>query len=101
MNVLFVCTYGEQRSVKAARLYEAAHPEDEVKTAGTAFSARTPVTHAAIGWADHVVVMEERHAADITARDDDADVIVLGVSEGASRDDVEDAMREACSFYER
>ena len=57
MNILFVCTAGQQRSPTAAAMYADTH---NTRYAG-AFSVANPLRCADVAWADVVVCMRERH----------------------------------------
>jgi predicted protein tyrosine phosphatase len=58
-RILFVCTANVDRSRTAHELY-AEDPRYEVRSAGTAAFATTPMTRELLLWADRVFVMNER-----------------------------------------
>lgn len=60
MKLLFVCSYGLQRSPTAAELWGRLHPGDEADYIGV-FSASPDEIVKRVEWADRVVVMEEEH----------------------------------------
>ena len=60
MNVLFVCSRNKWRSTTAETIYQN-HPIHQVRSAGTAASARIKITAKMINWADLIFVMEKRH----------------------------------------
>jgi len=60
MNILFVCSRNKWRSATAETIYQN-HPIHQVKSAGTATSARIKINAKMISWADLIFVMEKRH----------------------------------------
>ncbi|TCC94122.1 protein tyrosine phosphatase [Pedobacter frigiditerrae] len=60
MNVLFVCSRNKWRSATAETIYQN-HPIHQVRSAGTAASARIKINAKMINWADLIFVMEKRH----------------------------------------
>ncbi len=60
IKLLFICSRNKRRSLTAESIFES-HEFYEVKSAGTAKSARIKVTTGLIGWADVILVMEKRH----------------------------------------
>ena len=60
MNVLFICSRNQWRSRTAETIFKN-HGEHQVKSAGTAPSARIRVTAALLNWADMTYVMEDKH----------------------------------------
>lgn len=66
MNVLFVCSKNQWRSPTAEKIY-ARHSEINVRSAGTASSARRTVSRNDIAWADLIVAMEDKHASRMRA----------------------------------
>ncbi|WP_199141287.1 low molecular weight protein tyrosine phosphatase family protein [Pedobacter sp. ASV12] len=60
MNILFVCSRNKWRSATAETIYQN-HPVHQVRSAGTAQSARVKVNYKHINWADLIFVMEKRH----------------------------------------
>lgn len=67
MNILFVCSRNKWRSATAETLYKN-HPDHEVRSAGTAPSARIKINAKHIIWADAIFVMEKRHKQIISER---------------------------------
>jgi predicted protein tyrosine phosphatase len=70
VRILFVCTGNIDRSRTAEDLYRA-DPRYEVRSAGTASFAETPISRELLSWADRVFVMNERddgHASQIRLR---------------------------------
>lgn len=59
-KILFVCSYNQMRSCTAEKMYEG-FDGYEVKSAGTASSARVRVTPSHLEWADIIFVMEKEH----------------------------------------
>jgi predicted protein tyrosine phosphatase len=59
-KLLFVCTENRMRSLTAEKMYDG-FPGYEVNSAGTATTARTPVTQEHIDWAEMIFVMEPEH----------------------------------------
>ena len=69
-HILFVCTANIDRSRTAEDLYRD-DPRFEVRSAGTAPFATTPLTRELLEWADRVFVMsekEDRHQTQIKLR---------------------------------
>jgi predicted protein tyrosine phosphatase len=60
VNVLFVCTHNQARSVTAERLFRRI-PGLQVRSAGTADRARHQVVEDDLAWADLVIVFEPAH----------------------------------------
>ena len=60
MNILFVCSRNKWRSATAETMYKN-HPVHQVRSAGTALSARVKVSIRMVSWADLIFVMEKRH----------------------------------------
>lgn len=60
MNILFVCSRNQWRSKTAETLYKG-RQEHQVRSAGTAASARIKVSAKHILWADCIFVMEQKH----------------------------------------
>ncbi len=60
MKVLFVCSRNKIRSLTAERLLQDV-PGFQARSAGTATGARIRVTEGHVGWADAILVMEDRH----------------------------------------
>ena len=67
MNILFVCSRNKWRSATAETIYKN-HPGHEVRSAGTAPSARIKINAKHIIWADAIFVMEKRHKQIISER---------------------------------
>ncbi len=92
-HILFVCTANVDRSRTAEDLY-AEDPRYEVRSAGTAPFATTPLTRELMEWADRVFVMcerEDRHQTQIKLRfpGTDRPVIDLDVEDRWRRGDPE------------
>src|SRR5712692_11906152 len=90
-RILFVCTANVDRSRTAEDLYRD-DPRYEVRSAGTAPFATTPLTRDLLHWADRVFVMcerEDRHHTSIRLRFPELDrpVIDLDIEERWSRGD--------------
>lgn len=60
MNVLFVCSRNQWRSPTAEAIYKN-RQDIQVRSAGTAPSARIKLTAKMIAWADYIFVMEKKH----------------------------------------
>jgi predicted protein tyrosine phosphatase len=60
MNLLFVCSFGRDRSATAAGLYDG---QDGIKAkhAGVSRHAYTPLTGEKVRWADTVIVFTRQH----------------------------------------
>ncbi|ARS41710.1 protein tyrosine phosphatase [Sphingobacteriaceae bacterium GW460-11-11-14-LB5] len=67
MNILFICSRNKWRSATAENIYKS-HPEHEVRSAGTAPSARIKINAKLIIWADLIFVMEKKHKRRIIER---------------------------------
>ncbi len=61
-QLLFVCSRNQWRSPTAANLFKNSQLY-VAKSAGTSDKARIKLTANLINWADHIFVMEKRHAA--------------------------------------
>jgi predicted protein tyrosine phosphatase len=66
-NVLFVCSKNQWRSPTAEKIYSE-HPLLNVKSGGTASSARHSVNAADIKWADLIIVMEDKHKSHLVTK---------------------------------
>ena len=60
LKILFICSRNRRRSLTAETIFKT-EPAWEVRPAGTDDAARIKVTAGQLGWADVVVVMEQRH----------------------------------------
>jgi len=82
VNLLFVCSKNQWRSPTGEKTYQD-HPLVNVRSAGTASSARHQVTLADIRWADIILTMERKHAQRLRADYPEAlqfkDVVVLDI----------------------
>lgn len=82
MNILFICSRNQWRSPTAEEIYRK-HPGLNVRSAGTASSARVKVTGKLIDWADLIMVMEKRHKQQLYKQFPEAlaekEVIVLDI----------------------
>jgi predicted protein tyrosine phosphatase len=92
-RILFVCTGNIDRSRTAQDLYER-DPRYEVRSAGTAPFATTPVTRELLLWADRIFVMCERedgHESQIRLRFPDVrrPIVDLDIEDRWSRGDPE------------
>ncbi|MGM9476262.1 low molecular weight protein tyrosine phosphatase family protein [Pedobacter sp. GSP4] len=67
MIILFVCSRNQWRSATAETLYKN-HPYHQVRSAGTAASARVKINAKLIIWADLIFVMEKKHKQRINER---------------------------------
>ena len=67
MKILFVCSRNQWRSRTAETIF-AKHSKVEVKSAGTAASARIKVSNNLINWADYIMVMEQKHKTILAKR---------------------------------
>ena len=59
-KILFVCSRNRRRSLAAETIFQD-DPRWLVRSAGTEDGARIKVTAGHLGWADVIVVMEQRH----------------------------------------
>jgi protein-tyrosine phosphatase len=92
-RILFVCTGNIDRSRTAEDLYHD-DPRYEVRSAGTAPFATTPITRELLAWADRVFVMcerEDRHATQLRLRFPDVarPVVDLDIADLWRRGDAE------------
>jgi predicted protein tyrosine phosphatase len=92
-RILFVCTANVDRSRTAEDLF-ARDPRYEVRSAGTAAFATTPVTRELLLWADRIFVMnegEDGHVTNLRLRFPDVKrpMIDLDVSDRWARGDPE------------
>ena len=84
MNVLFVCTAGQQRSPTGVQVVKEFFPWHEAKFAGVHPFAEIPITREAVEWADIIFTMEKIHK-DMIAEEfpydllDRKKIVVLGV----------------------
>ncbi|QIL39253.1 protein tyrosine phosphatase [Pedobacter sp. HDW13] len=82
MNILFVCSRNKWRSATAETLYKN-HPDHDVRSAGTASSARIKINAKLILWADVIFVMEKKHKQILTERFEDEtlekEIIILNI----------------------
>jgi predicted protein tyrosine phosphatase len=60
MKILFVCSANIDRSPTAERIYSG-RSDLEVKSAGVADYAKTPISLELIQWADIILCMEKKH----------------------------------------
>lgn len=60
MNILFVCSRNQWRSRTAEDLFKN-NDQHQVRSAGTAPSARVRISEKLLQWADLILVMEKRH----------------------------------------
>jgi len=67
VKLLYVCSRNQWRSKTAESLFRG-RPGIEVRSAGTAASARVKVSQKLLDWADAVFVMERDHAAILRKR---------------------------------
>lgn len=67
MNILFICSRNKWRSATAETIYQN-HPDHQVRSAGTAPSARIKINAKLIIWADLIFVMEKKHKQRIIDR---------------------------------
>jgi predicted protein tyrosine phosphatase len=104
MNVLFICTYNQWRSLTAEKLFSG-RPGISVKSAGISQQARIRLTPAQLEWADLVFVMEERHLEYIRStfpgQAQKKRVICLNIPSGYRLNDPEliDILEEAVAAY--
>jgi len=81
-NYLFICSRNKWRSRTAEDIFQ--HLDEiNVRSAGTAQSARIKVNEKLINWADLIFVMEKEHKRRLTERFSqllhDKEIIVLGI----------------------
>lgn len=94
-HLLFICSGGLDRSPTAEDIINKESKEYEAKSCGLyPFFADNPLTKQALRWADQVIVMEQRHKADILEKfplfiQDKPDIIALDVSNEYVRDQTE------------
>lgn len=82
MKILFVCTANRLRSPTAEAVF-ADHPGIEARSAGLDAACPRPLSAQLVGWADRLLVMEQRHRKIIKRRFGEAlgdrPLIVLGI----------------------
>lgn len=66
IKVLFICSRNQWRSPTAEQLWRR-HPLVDARSAGTSPNARHHVSVTDIEWADHIVVMEQKHKSRLVA----------------------------------
>ena len=66
-RVLFICSMNQWRSPTAEQIFRK-HPLLSVRSAGTSSNARRSVSDEDIGWADVILVMEEKHKSRLKAQ---------------------------------
>jgi predicted protein tyrosine phosphatase len=64
VQLLFVCSRNQWRSPTAEMMFRDSDSY-VARSAGTSPSAKTKVTPGHIGWADHILVMEDKHKAQL------------------------------------
>lgn len=67
IRILFVCSKNQWRSPTAEQVFRP-EPGLQVRSAGTARSARHTISVADIRWADIILVMEDKHRARLRAQ---------------------------------
>ncbi|SHG41337.1 low molecular weight protein tyrosine phosphatase family protein [Massilia sp. CF038] len=67
MNVLFICSKNQWRSPTAEQMFRR-RPGLSVRSAGTSAGARRTVSEHDIGWAEVILVMEEKHKSRLKAQ---------------------------------
>ncbi len=84
MNILFVCSRNQWRSPTAEAIYRNTNGLN-VRSAGTASSARRKITEKDILWADMIFVMEKKHKQIISehypAISGDKNIIILDIQD--------------------
>jgi protein-tyrosine phosphatase len=92
MNVLFICTYNQWRSLTAEKLF-ANREGVTVQSAGIASTARVRVSEKLLNWAELIFVMEPRHQEYIAevfpSAMKDKEIICLDISSGYRFNDPE------------
>ncbi|TCC99922.1 protein tyrosine phosphatase [Pedobacter psychroterrae] len=82
MNILFICSRNKWRSLTAEHLFKESTLHN-VRSAGTAASARIKVSEKLIEWADLIFVMEKRHRDQLRERSpiliSNKDLVVLNI----------------------
>ncbi|MCE7993622.1 MAG: protein tyrosine phosphatase [Roseivirga sp.] len=82
MNLLFICSRNKWRSRTAEIIFKNRHGF-QVRSAGTAASARIKVTEKMLNWAEIIFVMEKNHKQRLLERypqqSAEADIIVLEI----------------------
>jgi protein-tyrosine phosphatase len=82
-HVLFICSRNQWRSRTAETIFRH-DPRMQVRSAGTASSARIRVNQQLIDWADLIFVMERRHAEQLLRQfgwEQLPEVIVLDIAD--------------------
>jgi len=91
MNLLFVCTAGEQRSPTAAGIYN--EMGYQTRFAGTHGIGEQALTRKDLEWADKIIVMEDMHrdfiSRNFPRQHARADLTVLGIPDIYLRNDPE------------
>lgn len=84
MNVLFICSRNQWRSRTAEDLFKDSNLHN-IRSAGTAASARIKVSEKLILWADVIFVMEKHHRTKLRDRFsillEDKEVIILNIED--------------------
>ena len=84
MNILFVCSRNKWRSLTAETIYKN-HSHHQIKSAGTAKSARIKINFKLINWAEIIFVMEKTHQTRLRAlfpnEIKEKQLIVLGIKD--------------------
>ena len=90
VNVLFVCTLNQARSVTAERLFRRM-PGFQVRSGGTSERARHQVAENDLIWADLVIVFEPAHEAWLSATfaGDLPEIIDVGIPDRFAAEDPE------------
>lgn len=82
MNVLFVCSRNKWRSRTAEEIFKN-HGLHQIRSAGTAASARIPLSQKLVNWADLIFVMEKRHKVILlekfAVKDDSERIIIMEI----------------------
>jgi protein-tyrosine phosphatase len=93
MNILFVCTAGQQRSPTAVNVVKVNYPWHEAKFAGVHPLAEVPITPESINWADNIFVMEKMHKDFLIQNFPEEiigkNIIILGIPDIYEKDDSE------------
>ena len=104
MNVLFICSRNKWRSATAETMYKN-HPAHQVRSAGTAATARIKINAKLIDWAELIFVMEKRHKTILAEKFSDhlqgKDLVVLHIPDDYTymHDDLINEIEAKVSIY--
>ena len=102
MNILFVCSRNQWRSRTAETIFRN-NGQHQVRSAGTAATARIRLSQTLLDWANVIVVMEDHHKKRIQQafQMKDQDLLVLDIPDdyGYMNEELIDLLREGTQAY--